>query len=244
MWSRKPRTEHQNGEKVILETLNLAWLVPDKLVWLFKKLIICRDFPTWPSLGFTDNDETKKNPVSSSSLGKCLVVARHQRRMARLLLADSDTTMTQIITYDNQGKQKTISECSRRPHWVQECCHLRTENWGCSLYQLTNIGQQKIRNTLPGLQSLDFCCAIRMVGSGLSCFESKVADGVMVWRIISWHTLGPLELTEHRSTTTADLCIVADHFHSFMTTGYPSSNGHMSCHKAQIILDWLLQHAS
>lgn len=118
MWSRKPRTEHQNGEKVILETLNLAWLVPDKLVWLFKKLIICRDFPTWPSLGFTDNDETKKNPVSSSSLGKCLVLARHQRRMARLLLADSDTTMTQIITYDNQGKQKTISECSRRPHWV------------------------------------------------------------------------------------------------------------------------------
>ncbi len=60
---------------------------------------------------------------------------------------------------------------------------------------------------LPGLMSLDF---IQMVGSEFgikkhesmdpSCLVSTVqaAGGVMVWGILSWHTLGPLVPMEHR----------------------------------------------
>ncbi len=71
--------------------------------------------------------------------------------------------------------------------------------------------------------------------------------GVMVWGIFSWHTLCPLVPIEHRLNTTAYLSIVADHVHPFMTTVYPSSDDYFqqdnaSCHKAQIISDWLLEH--
>jgi len=60
---------------------------------------------------------------------KCLVDARGQRRMARLVPADRKATVTQITTCYNQ-LQKSISErttsrtlrqmgySSRRPHWV------------------------------------------------------------------------------------------------------------------------------
>ncbi len=38
-------------------TLNVEWLlVPDGLVWIFKKLLIYWDFQAQPSLGFTENE--------------------------------------------------------------------------------------------------------------------------------------------------------------------------------------------
>ncbi len=85
--------------------------------------------------------------------------------------------------------------------------------------------------------SLDFCCNIQMVGSEFgvknmkawihSCLVSTVqagGGGVMVWGIFSWHTLGLLVPIEHRLNATADLSIVADHVHPFMTTVYTSSD--------------------
>ncbi len=84
----------------------------------------------------------------------------------------------------------------------------------------------------------------------LSCPFSTVQAGggvVIVWRIYSWHTLGPLVPIEHCLNATTYLSIVADHVHPFMTTVYPSSDGYFQqdnapCHKAQIISDWFLEH--
>ncbi len=82
-----------------------------------------------------------------------------------------------------------------------------------------------------------------------SCLVStfQAGDGVTVWGIFSWHTLGPLVQIEHRINATIYLSIVADHAHPFMTTVYPSSNDYFQqdnapCHKAQIISDWFLEH--
>ncbi len=83
-----------------------------------------------------------------------------------------------------------------------------------------------------------------------SCLVSTVQAGgcgVMVCGIFSWHTLGPLVPIELCLNTTAYLSIVADHVHPFMTTVYASSDGYFQqdsvpCHKAQIILDWFLEH--
>ncbi len=84
--------------------------------------------------------------------------------------------------------------------------------------------------------SLDFCCDIKMVGSGFgkehesidpSCLVSTVQAGgcgVMVWGIFVWHTLGPLVPIAHCLNATAYLSIVADHVHPFMTTVYPNSD--------------------
>ncbi len=52
----------------------------------------------------------------------------------------------------------------------------------------------------------------------------------------------------HHLNATVYLSIVADHVHPFMTTVYPSSDvlyfqqDNASCHKAQIISDWFLEH--
>jgi len=57
-----------------------------------------------------------------------------------------------------------------------------------------------------------------------SCFVTTVkagGGGVMVWGMLSWHTLGPLVPIGHRLNATAYLCIVFDHVHPFMTTMYP-----------------------
>ncbi len=80
-----------------------------------------------------------------------------------------------------------------------------------------------------------------------SCLVSTVQAGgvrVMVWRIFSWHILVPIE---HCLNATANLSIIADHVHPFMTTVYSSSDGcfqqdNAPCHKAQIISDWFLEH--
>ncbi len=83
-----------------------------------------------------------------------------------------------------------------------------------------------------------------------SCLVSTVqagGGGVMVWGIISWHTLGPFVPIEHRLNATAYLSMFADHVHLFMSTVYPSSDGYFQqdnalCQKAQIISDWFLEH--
>ncbi len=74
----------------------------------------------------------------------------------------------------------------------------------------------------------------------------QAGGGVMVWGVFSWHTLGPLVPIEHHLNTTVYLSIVADHVHPFITTVYHLlmyfQQDNASCHKAQIISDWFLEH--
>ncbi len=83
-----------------------------------------------------------------------------------------------------------------------------------------------------------------------SCLVSTVqaggGDGVMVWGIFSWHTLGTLVSIEHRLNATVYLSIVSDHVHPFITTVHHLlmyfQQDNAPCHKAQIISDWFLEH--
>ncbi len=100
-------------------------------------------------------------------------------------------------------------------------------------------GRVRIWRKEHGQESMDPSCLVSTV--------QAPGGGVMVWGIFSWHTLGPLVPIEHRLNAPAYLSIVADHIHPFMTTVYPSSDVYFqqdnaSCHKAQIISDWFLEH--
>ncbi len=58
--------------------------------------------------------------------------------------------------------------------------------------------------------------------------------------------MGPLVPIEHHLNATANLSIVPDHVHPFITTVYPSSDDYFQqdnapCNKAQIISDWFLE---
>jgi len=59
---------------------------------------------------------------------------------------------------------------------------------------------------------MDPSCLVLMVQAS--------GGGVIVCRIFSWHTLGPLVTNEYHLNTTAYLSIAADHIHSFMSTVY------------------------
>lgn len=86
----------QHGEQkwVTLNTARL--LVSNGLIWIFHKPLIFWDFPTQSSREFiVDGLKKRKYPMSDSTLGKKgLVNVRGQKRMARLLCADSKTTVT------------------------------------------------------------------------------------------------------------------------------------------------------
>ncbi len=168
--------------------------------------------------------------------------------MGRPVRDDRKATVTQITTCYHQGKQNTISEhttcrtlkqmgnSSRRPHrvpllsaknwkWRQKFAHAH-QNW--TIEDWKNVAWSDESRFL--LQHSDGRVKIwhkEHENMDPSCLVSTVqaCGGVMVWRIFSWHTLGPLGTIEHRLNATAFLSIVADHVHPFMTSdGYFQQN--------------------
>jgi len=84
----------------------------------FSRMTISRVYREWCEKG-------KTSSMWQSCGGKCLVDARGQRRMGRLIQADRRATVTEITTRYNRGIQQSICEAttlmgynSRRPHQV------------------------------------------------------------------------------------------------------------------------------
>ncbi len=87
-------------------------------------------------------------------------------------------------------------------------------------------------------ESMDPSCLVSMVQAG---------GGGMMQGIISWHTLGPLctNWASFKPYSLPEYCCWPCRL--FMTTVHPSSDDYFqqdnaSCHKAQIISDWFLEH--
>ncbi len=78
------------------------------------------------------------------------------------------------------------------------------------------------------------------------CLASAIQAAVGGVMVFSWHILGVLVPTEHCLNATANLSIVADLVHHFMTTVNLSCGGYFqqdnAFHKAQIISNWFLEH--
>uniref|UniRef100_A0AAY5KS60 Transposase Tc1-like domain-containing protein n=1 Tax=Esox lucius TaxID=8010 RepID=A0AAY5KS60_ESOLU len=89
----------------------------------FSRTTISRVYKEWCVKG-------KTSSMRQSCLRKCLVDARDQRRMGRLIQTDRRATLTEITTCYNRGMQQSICEAtthttlrrmgynSRRPHRV------------------------------------------------------------------------------------------------------------------------------
>ncbi len=188
-----------------------------------------------------------------------------------LVRDDRKATVTQITNCCNQGMQNTISEwtthqtlkqigySSRRPNrvpllsaknrkrrlqftqahknWTIE--DRKTVAWSDESRFLLRHSDGRVRIGCKEHESMDPSCLVSTV--------QAAGGGVVVWGIFSWYILGPLAPIEYHLNAAAYLSIVADHVHPFMTIVYPSSDGcfqqdNAPCHKAQIILNWFLEH--
>lgn len=87
-------------------------LEPDGLLRVSRKLLIYWDCHAQPSLGLKDNVSEKEKLSSERNFSgrKCLVDARCQSRMARLVGDDRKGTVAIITILYNQSLQETISE--------------------------------------------------------------------------------------------------------------------------------------
>uniref|UniRef100_A0A8C1LXF1 Transposable element Tc1 transposase n=1 Tax=Cyprinus carpio TaxID=7962 RepID=A0A8C1LXF1_CYPCA len=230
----------------------------------FSRTTISRVYKEWCEKG-------KTSSMRQSCGRKCLVDARGQRRMGRLIQADRRATLTEITTRYNRGMQQSICEAttrttlrrmgynSRRPHRVPLISTTNRkkrlqfarahQNW--TVEDWKNVAWSDESRFL--LRHSDGRVRIwRKQNENMdpSCLVTTVqagGGGVMVWGMFSWHTLGPLVPIGHRLNATAYLSIVSDHVHPFMTTMYPSSDGYFQqdnapCHKARIISNWFLEH--
>ncbi len=92
------------------------------------------------------------------------------------------------------------------------------DHTGCRSCQRHSDGRVRIWH--KERESMDPSCLVSMVKAGGGC--------VMVWRIFSLYTLGPLFPIEYCLNATSYLSIVADHVHPFMATMYTSSDGYFS----------------
>ncbi len=198
-------------------------------------------------------DWSEKEKISSERQlcgRKCLVDVRGQRRMNRLVRDDRKATVTQIIPRYNQSMQNTISErttrrtlkqmgySSRRPHRVplrsaknrkrrlqfaQAHQNWTIEDWKNVAWSdesrfLLRHSDGRVRIWHKEHESMDPSCLVSMVQAG--------GGGVMVWGIISWHTLGPLvpiEASFKHHSLPEYCCWTCPSLHDY---SYPSSDGY------------------
>ena len=118
----------------------MAWLlVSDRLVWVFQKLPIYWDFHTDMSRVYREWSEKEKISSERQFSGrKCLVDARDQRRMARLVRGDRKAAVTQI---------KTCYVCRRPSLNTQRTTAAEDHNgchWGYNSHKLTKLDDRRL----------------------------------------------------------------------------------------------------
>ncbi len=140
-------------------------------------------------------------------------------------------------------------------------CQLRTGNGGYNSHRLTNIGQQKIGKTLPGLMSLDFCCDIQMVGSEFGVKTWKHGSILPCLNGSGWwwwwwcNGAGDIFLAHFGPLSTNWASFKCHSLPECCCWSCPSlyeysvaifwcyfQQDNAPCHKAQIISDWFLEH--
>ncbi len=141
-----------------------------------------------------------------------------------------------VLLLSAKNRKQRLQFTQAHQNWTIE--DWKNVAWSDESRFLLRHSDGRVRMRRKEHESMDPSCHVSTVQAG---------GGVMVWGILSWHTLGPLVPIEHCLNATAYLSIVADHVHPFMTTVYTSSDGYFQqdnapCHKAQIISDWFLEH--
>ncbi len=113
-----------------------------------------------------------------------------------------------------KNKKQRLQFTQAHQNWTTE--DWKNVSWSDESRFLLRHSDGRVRIWHKEHESMDPSCLVSAVQVG--------GGGVMVWGIFFWHTLVPLVPIEHHLNATANLSIVADHVHPFMTSVYPSSD--------------------
>ncbi|XDV36000.1 hypothetical protein PO909_005854 [Leuciscus waleckii] len=165
-------------------------------------------------------EKVKTSSLRQSCGRKCLVDARGQMRMGRLIQADRRATLTEITTRYHRGMQQSICEAttrttlrrmgynSRKAHRVPLISTTNRkkrlqfarahQNWTVEDWKnvawsdesrfLLRHSDGRVRIWRKQNENMDPSCLVTTVQAG--------GDGVMVWGMFSWHTLGNLHFCD------------------------------------------------
>ncbi len=152
------------------------------------------------------------------------------------LLGNTKTTPVPLLSAKNRKRRIQFTQAHQ--NWTIE--DWKNIIWSDEFRFLLRHSDVGSEFGVKGHESMDPSCLVSTV---------QAAGGVMLWGILSWHTLGPLVPIEHRLYTTVYLSIVADHVHPFMITVYPSSDAtssrimhHVSNHLRLVSWTWQWVH--
>ncbi len=164
-------------------------------------------------------------------------ISEHTTRRTLKQMGYSSRRPHRVLLLSAKNRKRWLQFAQAHQNWTIE--DWKNIAWSDESRFLLRHSDGRVRIWHKEHESMDPSCLVSTVQAG--------GGGVMVWGIFSWHTLGLLIPIEHCLNATACLSIVADHVHPFMTTVFPSSDGYFqqdnaSCHKAQIISDWFLEH--
>ena len=148
------------GKNRISVNLTITWLlVPDRLLFLFLRLLVSWDYYADQSLEFTKNDTKNKKTSTEWQFcrQKCLFDEKGQRKMARQVKAERKAMVPEITSLHNCGEQKNISACSRHQTMRQmgyiSTNHVgflssqpRTEIWCCSGQNSPKLDSWRLKN--------------------------------------------------------------------------------------------------
>ncbi len=192
-------------------TLNVEWLlVPDRMVWVFPKLMIYWDFHAQPSLGFTENGPKKrKYPVSGSCVDKNALLMSEVRGVVRdwLEMKGNSNSNNHLLGMQNSISERTtrrtlkqMGYSSRRPHRVPLLStknrkrRLRFiqahQNWTIEDWKNVAWSDDESRFLLRHSDGRARIWRKEHESMDLSCVVSTVqaGGGVMVWGICTWQT--------------------------------------------------------
>ncbi len=166
-----------------------------------------------------------------------ITISEHTTRQTLKQMRFSSRRPHRVPLLSAKNRKQSLQFAQAQQNWTIEDWKniaLFDETWF-----LLRHSDDRVRIWRKEHESMDPSCLVSTVQAG--------DGGVMVWGIISWHTLGPLctNWASFKPYSLPEYCCWP--CRPFITTVYPSSNDYFQqdnapCHKAQIISDWFLEH--
>lgn len=189
-----------------------------------------------------------------------VIKKKGSRILSRLVKENRRQTVDQLTAQFNAGPSRIVSDHtiqrtlwdvglhSRRPTFVTL---LTKRHHKQHIYPWINVTGQWISGrefpvVTHHVDSLSRICRLpceRWFPQCRVCHSQTGSSDIILWRTLSRASLKPVVVVEQNIKSAEYLNIIADHFHPYKASVFPTGNGvlhqdNVSCHKTRYVLEW------